>query len=213
MTDVDRHMVSEAKRWWRMKISRIKRAYKRYGANGVVWHGAMFLINSIWGSKHQVFIFEAKSPRLAMPQGVRFVRFTEAATIPPSFLQQLQDEEGDDAIESMLTLFSKPAVLWLILNIDTVIGFWWTIRAVDLRKWRVALSVDDIVLFDAYTFTAWRGKNISPAVAEAIVGQETAQGGKGYMDISVRNKASLRAIAKTGFKLVSTRQKPKHPNI
>ena len=183
-------------------MARIARAYRRYGAIGTFRRIPM-LFDRIFERRHIIFLYnKGKSALMALPEGVKFERFTKESNIPLPFAQELVEEEGDVAVRRMLELFDKGACFWLIFHEREVVGFWWTIRASNLNRWFIDLLDEDVVLFNSYTFRAWRGKHISPAVAEAIVAQETSKAGRAYIDIAAWNKASLKSIAKTGFEQV-----------
>jgi hypothetical protein len=83
---------------------------------------------------------------------------------------------------------------------EDIAGYQWSIRGYFLKRWFVNLDPDDLVIYGAVTFNAFRGRGIHPATIRHIIETEATDDVDVYCDATEWNVVAQRNIEKSGFR-------------
>lgn len=154
--------------------------------------------NAAFRRKNHVFRFEGPPAPVGVP--VEVERYDRPESVPEDARAAL----GERAWTQDAWELKEGAVLWVGRCEGIVASAWMSRPGERFRAWFVPLAPKDIVLFRGRTFPEQRGRGVSPAVMREIVARELPPGAQAYVDVSIHNRPSIRAVEKAGFRRIAT---------
>lgn len=168
-----------------------------------VWRRLSAAYNAAFRRRNHVYRWEP-GPPLAEDVELLVERFELADAVPFAAREAIESWGGERAWRQDEEELRQGAVLWTGRWRGAIGSAWMSRPGALFRAWFVPLGPADLVLFRGRTSPALRGLGLSPAMMRAIVARELRPGGKAYVDVSVHNAPSIRAIEKAGFRRVAT---------
>jgi ribosomal protein S18 acetylase RimI-like enzyme len=102
------------------------------------------------------------------------------------------------------TRFARGEQCWIAQQADNILAYCWATQApVDIGEIRCVMHPrgDEVYLYDALTFAAYRGQNLYPALLQRMVAASRAQGWRrALIFVLSDNTASIRGVQKAGFR-------------
>jgi RimJ/RimL family protein N-acetyltransferase len=167
-----------------------------------VWRRLSRMFNETFRRRHHVYRFErAAGP--ACP-GLVLDRYDRPEAVPEDARRAVLRWGGEPAWRTDVEELRDGAALWIGRLDGVVAGAWMSRPGALFRAWFVPLRPEDRVLFRGTTAPELRGRGLSPAMMREIVAREVPPGGRAYVDASVHNASSIRAIEKAGFRRIAT---------
>jgi RimJ/RimL family protein N-acetyltransferase len=158
--------------------------------------------NRAFRRRNHVYRFErAGGP--ACP-GLAVDRYDRPEAVPEAARRAISRWGGDVAWRTDVEEIRAGAALWIGRLDGAVAGAWMSRPGALFRAWFVPLRAGDLVLFRGTTAPELRGRGVSPAMMREIVARDLPPGGSAYVDVSVHNAPSIRAIEKAGFRRIAT---------
>lgn len=154
--------------------------------------------NRTFRRAHYVYRYEgdpvAPDPRLTL------ARHESAGEVPEDARDALRRWGGEHAWTCDVLEMTQGAALFVGRADGAVVSAWLSRPGYLFQRWLVPLGPLDIVLFRGHTAPECRGRGFSPAMMRAIVARERVPGAAAWVDVSVHNVPSIRAIEKAGFR-------------
>ena len=167
-----------------------------------VWGRCVRVFNRRFRRRNHVFRHEP-GPGPACP-GLDLSRYDRPEQVPDHVAAAVIAWTGAASWAWTLLELQEGAALWIGWLDGTVVGAWMSRPGALFRAWFVPLNSADLVLFRGSTAPAFRGRGVSPAMMSEIVARALPPEGRAYVDVSVHNAPSIRAIEKAGFRRIAT---------
>jgi hypothetical protein len=157
--------------------------------------------------KHVVYrldrgVYAAGKP-VARPPGLTVKRCERNTDIPSSIWSANDGTEFEATKEDIDREFANGGVFWIAYIGEHFAACQWSIRGRFLRRWYVNLGPNDLVIYGAVTFNAFRGRGIHPAMIRHIIESEATDDVDVYCDAAEWNVVAKRNIEKSGFRAIS----------
>jgi ribosomal protein S18 acetylase RimI-like enzyme len=93
---------------------------------------------------------------------------------------------------------------WIAQHAEKIVAYCWATREpVEIGELRCVISPrsDEIYLYDAFTFTEYRGQNLYPALLQHMLKQSRQEGmRRALIFVLSENTPSIRGVQKAGFR-------------
>lgn len=138
-------------------------------------------------------------PPIRRTDGLVIARYDRFPDNLDEVLNGTTDELRAQIVSSMRREFPRGGVLWVGKIDGSVAAVRWSKYGSSLRKWYIPLNSDDVILFGAVTFEAYKGRGIHSTMIRHVIENEP-QAGRFLCDIHNWNTISQRNWAKAGFR-------------
>jgi RimJ/RimL family protein N-acetyltransferase len=145
----------------------------------------------------------AASAPVVRPPGFAVKRCERNTDIPSSFWPASARTEAPVEREHIDHGFANGGVFWIAYIGEHIAGFQWSVRGRFVKKYSVNLDPDDLVIYGAVTFNAFRGRGIHPATIRHIIENEATDDVDVYCDTAEWNVVAQRNIEKSGFRAIA----------
>ena len=177
------------------------------------WARLLGTFNRRFRNWNDVYVFDLSLRRQFDPPTLRIERYGRVELIPDQIYRARCDAVGATAansveryIESIAVEMRHGATYWVGYLNDGVAGIVMSRSGIHFRRWFVPLNQEDLVLFSAETFPAFRGRGVHPAMLLYIIAQELRPGGRAYIDCKIYNSSAKRTYQKVGFRKIATKK-------
>ena len=141
------------------------------------------------------------------------IRVDRQAPIPGKLHDQLirkfsQYRGAESVKQKILARIDKGAELWVLCIEDEIATSIWAFRGGFLKPFFFPIGHDEIVLFDAFTFTNFRGRALTKKLLRQMLHAYEKEGVLAfYLSIKTWNVPSIKSVDKAGFKNIGKASK------
>ena len=185
-------------------ITRIREYYQRRGLKETLIRTGVAFKRAFFANHMVVFycdLSNVKTSRVNAPTSLRIERFTRAADVAPTDLQEMTSFwNAKQARRNIQERFEQGASLWLVKSGDILAGYGWTIQGRTIEPYYFPLCTRDVHLFDFHIFPQHRGHGINPYLVTYILQDLSSQLlARAFIEAAEWNHAQLSSLKKTPF--------------
>jgi len=193
---------------------RIRRIGETHGLVGLFRHAFYRMAEIVISPRHAIY-------RLNCPLELRsdsrlelqIDEFSKSNPAPDSWISFFSCSLGQDLSQECDDEFRNNGILWIATLDNAPVAYQWHRWGKDIKRWFVPLAPNDGVIFNTFTVPQFRGRGIAARMQCHISKHVRTFGGQVFIDVSIWNKPSIRAIEKSGFARIAVMRplpKPGH---